>query len=37
MSSVNSAFRVLQYVSFKELFAFLLFLGPAIALLYLAL
>lgn len=37
MSVINSSFRVLQYVSIKALLAFLLFLGPAIALLYLAL
>lgn len=37
MSVINSSFRVLQYVSFKTLFAFLLFLVPAVALMYLAL
>lgn len=37
MSMVNSSFRVLQYVSFKTLFGFLLFAVPAFALMYLAL
>lgn len=37
MSVINSSFRALQYLSVKALLAFLLFLGPAVALLYLAL
>lgn len=37
MSAINSSFRLLQYLSFKALFAFLLLAVPAIGLLYLAL
>lgn len=37
MSAINSSFRLLQYVSFKAFFAFLLLIVPAIGLFYLAL
>jgi len=37
MSVINSSFRLLQYVSFKALFAFLLLVVPAVGLFYLAL
>lgn len=37
MSAINSSFRLLQYASFKTLFAFLLLIVPAIGLFYLAL
>ena len=37
MSVVNSPFRLIQYVGFKGLFAFLLLVVPLLGLLYLAL
>lgn len=37
MSVINSSFRMLQYVSFKTIFAFLLLIVPLLGLAYLAL
>mgnify|MGYP000480614464 CR=1 FL=1 len=37
MSAINSPFRLLNYISFKALFAFLLLVVPLLGLFYLAL